>query len=66
MWKDHGTKIIGAVGTVLGMFAAMSPDQVTSILGQNGQGYLMAGLSLLTMVRGFQNAKVNGQTPEAK
>jgi hypothetical protein len=57
MWKEHGTKAIGAVGTIVSILAAMDPTQVASLLGNSGPYYVTAALSILTILRGFQNSK---------
>lgn len=59
MWKEHGTKIIGGATAVLGVVAAMTPQQLVDTFGQNAPGVVMAALGLLTVLRGFTNAKVN-------
>lgn len=56
MWKDHGTKILGALGTLTGIFAGADPAAVTGLLGDRGPGIVMSVLSLLTILRGFTNS----------
>src|ERR1044071_9455037 len=37
MFKEHGTKIIGGVATVLGsVLVTMTPEQISSLLGVHG------------------------------
>jgi hypothetical protein len=55
MWKDHGTKVIGAVGTAASILAAADPTQVAVLLGNRAPFYVTAALSILTILRGFQN-----------
>lgn len=48
---NHGTKILGAIMTILGAVAAAAPDT----LGKYGPAIVMAAGGLLTILRGFQN-----------
>jgi hypothetical protein len=57
MWKNHGTKVIGAVGTLASILGAADPSLVAGLLGQSGPFYVTAALSILTVLRGFQNSK---------
>lgn len=57
MWKQHGTKVIGTLGTVASIFAAADPSQVMQLLGERGPFIVTAALSVLTILRGFQNSK---------
>lgn len=60
MFAKHGTKIIGAVGAVAGTVAMMTPDQLTAVFGSNAPSVALTVMSLLTVLRGFQNS---GQIP---
>lgn len=62
MFQDHGTKIIGAVSTVIGMAATLTPDQLTQLFGAKAPAIAMAVMGVLTILRGFQNSS----TPAAK
>lgn len=65
MWGDHGTKMIGAAGAVVTALSTIDPTVLQSLLGANAQNYVMGALSLLTILRGFQNSKLNGtQAPK--
>ncbi len=55
MWKDHGTKIIGTVGSAVSILAAADPTAVAALLGNRAPFYVTAALSILTVLRGFQN-----------
>jgi hypothetical protein len=60
MWREHGTKIIGATTAVLGVVGAMSPQQLAELFGSNAPGVVMAALGLVTILRGFTNSAANG------
>lgn len=57
MFKDHGTKIIGAVTTVIGMAATLTPDQLAALFGPKAPAAAMAVMGILTILRGFQNSQ---------
>jgi hypothetical protein len=57
MWKNHGTKAIGMVGTLVSILAATDPTQVAALLGNSGPYYVTAALSILTILRGFQSTQ---------
>lgn len=60
MWKKHGTKVIGAIGTAASILAAADPSQVLALLGNRGPFIVTAALSILTVIRGIENSrKVN-------
>jgi hypothetical protein len=59
-WKDHGTKILGSITTVLGAITVAAPDQLASIFGSRAPAAVVLATGLLTIVRGFTNAPVNG------
>ncbi len=58
MLNEHGTKIIGVVGTLAaGAIASITPEQLVA-LGPKGVAIIMGISSLLTIFRGFQNSGV--------
>jgi len=57
LFKDHGTKILGAVTTLIGALSASEPTLLIAALGQKGVSYLMALSGILTILRGLQNTK---------
>jgi len=57
MFKKHGTKVIGVVGTVASILAAADPVQVAELLGDRGPYAVTAALSFLTILRGFANSR---------
>ena len=58
-WKDHGTKILGAITTALGAISAASPDTLSGIFGPKGPAIAVTAAGLLTIVRGFTNSTNN-------
>ncbi len=62
LWTDHGTKLLGAFTTLLGLITAAAPDTLTSIFGPKGPAIAVAAGGLLTILRGFQNS---AKQPEA-
>lgn len=54
--KNHGTKVLGTVGTVASVLATADPAAVTDLLGNRGPYIVTAVLSFLTILRGFQNS----------
>lgn len=65
MWGKHGTKIIGTLGTAASILAAADPALVTALLGESTPFVVTGVLSMLTILRGFQNVRVN-QAPQDK
>lgn len=58
--RDHGTKWLGVVGSVLGGLAMyLTPEQVVSILGAKGPGAILLAGGILTYLRGRYNTKQN-------
>jgi len=55
LWKNHGTKILGTLITVLGIFTTVSQDTLTSLFGTHGPAVAVVIGGLLTFLRGFQN-----------
>lgn len=60
---NHGTKILGAVITVLGAVVAASPEVLTNLFGQYAPGIAVMAGGLLTVLRGFQNT-TNKEEPK--
>lgn len=57
VWTDHGTKLLGAVGSVLGGLAMyLTPEQLVSILGAKGPGAILLAGGILTYLRGLKNS----------
>lgn len=52
----NGTKILGAVMTIIGAVAAANP----ATLGKYGPAIIMIAGGLLTVLRGFQNTSNSG------
>jgi hypothetical protein len=67
-WTNHGTKILGAIITLLGALSALSPDTLTQIAGPMGPGIAVAAGGILTVLRGFMNTAAATTTapPQAK
>lgn len=55
MFKNHGTKIIGTVGAAASVLATADPAAVMALLGDRGPFVVTGVLSILTILRGFQN-----------
>lgn len=64
MLRNHGTKIIGAVSTLIGVAATLTPDQLTAVFGDKAPAAAMMVMGVLTILRGFQNNKLNGAPKE--
>jgi hypothetical protein len=62
VWKEHGTKLLGALGAVAGGLAMyLTPEQLVSLLGAKGPGAVLLAGGVLTYLRGLQNSgKVPG------
>lgn len=58
MFKEHGTKILGTVVTVIGAISVMSPEQVAALFGDRGPAVMMTIGGILTILRGLQNSGV--------
>lgn len=55
--KEHGTKALGVIGSLLGILAMnLTPEQIVSILGAKGPGAIMLASGILTYLRGHQNS----------
>lgn len=59
--KEHGTKVIGYVGTAASILAAADPVMVQALIGERGPFIVTAALSFLTILRGHQNSRRNPQ-----
>ena len=55
-WKNHGTKILGGITTLLGVIVTATPDTLTSLFGAHAPGIATAAAGLLTILRGFTNS----------
>jgi hypothetical protein len=55
-WKNHGTKIIGSLTTLLGAITVATPDTLTGIFGTRGPAIATAAAGILTIWRGFYNS----------
>jgi hypothetical protein len=63
IYREHGTKILGTVITVLGGFLLLPPDQQTALVGETAPRIAVSVTGLLTILRGFQNSrKKEGQS----
>lgn len=62
IFKDHGTKLIGGLTTLVGLLGAVDPVVLQSAIGEKGVGYVVGAAGILTILRGFQNSK--NQTPQ--
>jgi len=62
VWKEHGTKLLGALGAIAGGLAMyLTPEQLVSLLGAKGPGAVLLAGGVLTYLRGLQNSgKVPG------
>jgi hypothetical protein len=60
-WSNHGTKIIGAATTAVGVLGAVDPNVLGAALGPKGTAYAAALAGILTIIRGVQNT--NAQNP---
>lgn len=62
-WKNHGTKILGTIGTLAGLLATVDPAAITAFLnaifGDRGPGIATMILGGLTIYKGFKNSKAN-------
>jgi hypothetical protein len=67
-WTGYGTRILGGLGTALGVFAMnLTPEQIVAILGAKGPGAIMAATGVLTFLRGQVNAQnAAAVSPQAK
>lgn len=54
-WTNHGTKIIGAATTAVGVLGAVDPAVLGAALGPKGTSYAAALAGILTILRGVQN-----------
>ncbi len=54
--KNHGTKVLGTVGTVASVLATADPAAVVDLLGSRGPFIVTGVLSILTIMRGFTNS----------
>lgn len=54
--REHGTKILGAVITLLGGFLLLPPEQQTALVGETAPRVAVAVTGLLTILRGYQNS----------
>lgn len=60
VWAKHGTKIVGALVTVLSGIAALNSDQLSQLFGKTWAPFLALTVGgLLTVIRGFQGPKQN-------
>lgn len=59
--KNHGTKMLGVVGTLASVFATADPMAVAALLGERGPYIVTGALSILTILRGFSNTKQSKQ-----
>lgn len=57
IFKDHGTKLLGVLTTVVGAVGSIDPAMLQSIFGNNGIAYFTTLAGILTVLRGFQNTK---------
>lgn len=57
-YKEHGTKLIGWVVSVVGALSAVDPALLQLVLGHRGLAIFTAVAGLLTVLRGKQNTKV--------
>ena len=55
LFRNHGTKLLGVVTTLIGTLSAADPAVLISALGNRGLSYLMALSGILTILRGLQN-----------
>lgn len=65
MFANHGTKIIGAVSTVIGVAATLTPEQLTALFGPQAPSVAMTVMGILTIMRGFQNSGTLPGGPKA-
>jgi hypothetical protein len=65
-WKNHGTKILGTVTTLLGAISAASPDTLSGLFGPRAPAIAVAAAGLLTIIRGFTNSANNNTSGAAK
>ena len=61
LFKDHGTKVLGAATAVANVLAATDPAVLYQAIGPKGMNYVGAFLGFLTILRGIQNT--NNQPP---
>lgn len=62
-WKSHGTKIIGAATTAVGVLGAVDPNVLGAALGPKGTAYAAALAGILTIIRGVQNTNAQSVPP---
>lgn len=53
---NHGTKVLGAIVTAIGLATTTYADALTNLLGPRAPGVMMMLAGLLTVLRGFQNS----------
>lgn len=61
LFKDHGTKLLGGLTTVVGVLGAIDPTVLATTLGPKGMAYATALAGFLTILKGVQNT--NAQKP---
>lgn len=57
IFKDHGTKVIGGLTTLVGLLGAVDPAVLQATIGDKGMSYVVGVAGILTILRGFQNSK---------
>lgn len=67
MWKEHGTKIIGAILTGLGAVSMMlTPELIIDLLKLKGPSAALIAGGIMTFIRGLQNSGTLPGGPERK
>lgn len=61
LFKDHGTKLIGGLTTLVGLFGAIDPTVLQATIGDKGMSYVVGAAGILTILRGFQNSANQGK-----
>jgi hypothetical protein len=64
VYREHGTKILGAIITVLGGFLLLPPDQQVALVGETAPKIAVSVTGLLTILRGFQNSRTQSGGPQ--
>jgi hypothetical protein len=62
MWKEHGTKIVGSVITILGVVGTLGPDSMIEIFGERGPGIAGIIAGVVVVLRGVQNTFLKDQS----
>lgn len=55
-YRNHFTKVLGILITLLGGLLLLTPDQLEALFGEHAPRIAVSVAGLLTILRGFQNS----------